>query len=134
MPKFLDPQKSGVQYELEVIALSERKIKYSGAMYGGGFATMGHTAAPRIRHSFGCLDFVVTSIPNQCLDLAQFVHLGLYPKTYIAICVKSAVHYRVAFAPVCDCIVNVVTHGVLPCELSKFVFTNLAKEVVAFCE
>ena len=114
--------------------LSVGKVKYSGAMCGGGIATMGQTAALRTSHSFGYLDFVVTSIPNQCLDLAQFVHLGLYPKTYIAMCVKSTLHYRAAFAPVCDYIVNAVTHGVLPCELSKFVFTNLAKEVVAFCE
>ena len=133
-PSFSDPQKSDVRYELEVIALSDGKVKYSGAMYGGGIATMGQTAAMRIRHSFGNLDFVVTKIPNQCLDLAQFVHLGLDPKTYRAICVKSTVHYRAAFAPICDCIINVATHGMLPCDLSKVVFTNLAKEVIALCE
>ena len=73
---------------------------------------MGQTAALRISHSFGYLDFVVTSIPNQCLDLAQFVHLGLDPRTYRAICVKSTVHYRAVFAPICECIINVVTNGI----------------------
>ena len=96
---------------------------------------MGQTAALRIRHPFGNLDFVVTRIPNQCLDLAQFVHLGLDPRTYRAICDKSTVHYRAAFAPICDCIINVATNVMLPCELSKVVFKNLAKEVVvAFSE
>ena len=96
---------------------------------------MGQTGTLRIRHSFGNLDFVVIRIPNQCLDLAQFVHLGLDPRTYRAVCVKSTVHYRAAFAPICDCIINVVTNGMLPCELSKVFFKNLAKElVVAFSE
>ena len=134
-PSFSDPQKSDVRYELEVIALSDGKVKYTGVMYGGGIATIGQTAALRIRHSFGHLDLVVTSIPNQCLDLAQFLLLGLYPKTYSAMCVKSTVHYRAAFAPICYCIINVVINGMLPCELSKVVFRNLAKEVVvAFSE
>ena len=88
---------------------------------------MGQTSVLRIRNSFGNLDFVVTSIPKQCLDLAQFIHLGLDPKTYRAICVKATVQYRAAFASVCDCIINVVSHGMLTCELSKVVFTNLAK-------
>ena len=103
-------------------------------MFGGGIAKMGQTAPLRIRHSFGYLDFVVTSIPNQCLDLAQFVHLGRYPKTFSAICVKSTVLYGGAFAPICDYIINKVPYGMCPCELSKVVFTNLAKEVVAFFE
>ena len=60
--------------------------------------------------------------------------LGYIPKTYSAICVKNSVHCRAAFALICDCIINLVTYGVLPCELSKVVFTNLAKEVVAFFE
>ena len=85
---------------------------------------MGQTAALWIRHTFGCLDFVVTGIPSQCLDLAQFVHLGLDPKTYRAVCVKSTVHYRVASDQICDCIVNVVKHRMLPCKLSEVVFTN----------
>ena len=75
-------------------------------MYSGGIALMGQASALRVRHSFGCLDFIVTSIPNQCLELAQFLHLGLDSKMYRVICVKSTVHYRAAFAPICDCIVN----------------------------
>ena len=85
---------------------------------------MGQTAALRIRHSLVCLDFVVTGIPNQYLELAQFLHLGLDPKLYRVICVNSTVHYSAAFASSCDCIVNVVTHGMLPCALSKVVFTH----------
>ena len=69
-PSFSDSQKSYIRYGLEVIALSDWKVKYSGAMHAGGIATMGQTAALRIRHSFGNLDFVVTRIPNKCLDLA----------------------------------------------------------------
>ena len=69
-PCFSDFQKSATRYELVVIALSDGKIKYSGAMYSGGITTMGQTAALRVRDSSGCLDFVVTSIPDQCFDLA----------------------------------------------------------------
>ena len=40
-PSFPATQKSDVRYELEVIALSDGKVEYSGVLHGGGIATMG---------------------------------------------------------------------------------------------
>jgi microcystin degradation protein MlrC len=48
-------------------------------MYGGGIATLGKSAALRLNGSGTKIDIVVTSIRNQCLDLAQFTHFGLQP-------------------------------------------------------
>ena len=63
----------------EVIALSNGRCRYTGEMYGGGIATQGKTAALRLVGLDAEIDLVVTSIRNQCLDLAQFMHLGLDP-------------------------------------------------------
>ena len=47
---FLDAPKIAVRYALEDIALSDGKIKYSGAMYSGSIAKMGRLAGLRVRH------------------------------------------------------------------------------------
>ena len=124
-------------HDLEVIALSDGQVEYSGEMYGGGMATMGKTAALRlhhplhhpVHHSKGYIDLVVTTIKNQCLDLAQFMHIGLNPSDYQIICVKSTVHFRAAFAPISQAIYAISAPALMPCDLSKVNYQNLAEGV-----
>ena len=115
--------------EGQVIALSDGYFPYSGEVYGGGMATMGASAALRFETDKGWIDVVITSIKAQCLDLAQFTHLGLMPEQYKAICVKSTVHFRAAFEPIADRVYSVSAPGLLPCDLSQITYRNLAPEV-----
>ena len=116
-------------HELEVIALSDGQVEYSGEMYGGGTATMGKTAALRLHHPKGYIDLVVTTIKNQCLDLAQFMHIGLNPLDYQIVCVKSTVHFRAAFAPISQAIYAISAPALMPCDLSDVNYQNLAEGV-----
>lgn len=114
-----------VECGFEVLSLSEGQCRYSGEMYGGGVATLGKSAALRLTGNTGRIDLVVTSIRNQCLDLAQFTHFGLNPEKYKTICVKSTVHFRAAFDPISGDVKAVASPGSFICEMEKVPFRNL---------
>lgn len=117
--------------EFEVLSLSDGQCRYSGDMYGGGIATLGKSAALRVAGRNHRLDIVVTSLRNQCLDLAQFTHLGLRPEDYKTVCVKSTVHYRAAFDPISGGTKAVASPGVFICDLKKVPYQNLQPDKVS---
>lgn len=119
------PGQCPVRAEIEVLALSDGDCRYSGEMYGGGVATLGKSAALRLSRDGTKIDIVVTSVRNQCLDLAQFTHFGLDPSEYKTVCVKSTVHFRAAFGPIAGDIQPVASPGAFVCDLERIPFKNL---------
>ncbi|MBY6059462.1 M81 family metallopeptidase [Leisingera daeponensis] len=115
----------------EVLALGDGICRYSGEMYGGGVAALGPTAALRLTDAEADISLVVTSIRNQCLDLAHFTHIGLNPETFDTICVKSTAHFRAAFEPIASAVYPVAAPGVFPCDLGRFPYKNLHPAVRA---
>ena len=115
--------------EFEVMALSDGACRYTGEMYGGGVATLGLTAALRLANSEADITLVVTSIRNQCLDLAHFTHLGLEPESFRTVCVKSTAHFRADFEPIASAVYPVAAPGVFPCDLEHFPYRNLHPDV-----
>ena len=99
-----------------VLALRDSPIAYSGAMYGGGLATLGPSCAVRVEGTEADVTIVVTSIRNQCLDLAQFRQFGLKPEAVRILVVKSTAHFRADFAPISDRIIPVVAPGLFLCQ------------------
>ena len=96
--------------------LSTGTIPYTGAMYGGGVATLGPSCVLHIEDAD--IAIVVTSIRNQCLDLAQFTHFGLDPRKARIMVVKSTVHFRADFEPIAAQVIPVAAPGLFPCDLS----------------
>ncbi len=119
------PGQSPVTCLFEVLSLSDGNCRYTGEMYGGGVATLGKSAALRLVNADSQIDVVVTSIRNQCLDLAHFTHFGLDPAGYKTICVKSTVHYRAAFDPIASELRSVASPGVFACDLRNADYHNL---------
>lgn len=119
------PGQSPLKGEFEVLTLSDGHCRYSGEMYGGGIATMGPSAALKLHLDGAEVDLVVTTIRNQCLDLAQFTHFGLNLLEYNTVCVKSTVHFRAAFAPIASRILSVSSPGVFLCDLNKVPYKRL---------
>ncbi|WP_405110491.1 M81 family metallopeptidase [Phaeobacter sp. BS52] len=119
------PGQTPVTGLFEVLSLSDGDCPYTGEMYGGGIATLGKSAALRIVDAYAQIDVVVTSIRNQCLDLAHFTHFGLDPTDYQTICVKSTVHYRAAFDPIASEVKSVTSPGVFACDLRNADYQNL---------
>ncbi|MEM7270165.1 MAG: M81 family metallopeptidase [Pseudomonadota bacterium] len=108
---------------VSVLKLSDGEVPYTGAMYGGGVATFGPSAALSIEDTE--IKFVVTSIRNQCLDLAQFRHFGLEPTEAKIVCVKSTAHFRADFEPIVDRVLATAAPGLFPCRLSPDQFTKI---------
>lgn len=117
--------------EFRVDVVSGGEIRYSGDMYGGGYATLGPSCLLSISSNDADVRVVVSSNRIQCLDLALFEHFGLEPSNAQIICVKSTVHYRAAFEPIAQQIVNVDAAGAFPCRLSLSDYTNLRFEVTS---
>ncbi|MEM6741001.1 MAG: M81 family metallopeptidase [Pseudomonadota bacterium] len=102
-----------------VEALHDGRICYTGAMYRGGVGTLGPSCALSLPASRADLRVVVTSVRNQCLDLAHFTAFGLDPAAAWIVGVKSTAHFRAAFAPIAGRVIAVAAPGLFPCDLSS---------------
>lgn len=117
------PDDHPVQARVEVLRVSDGIVAYTGQMYGGGVATLGLSAALRLVDTE--IFIVVTSIRNQCLDLAQFHHFDLHPETARLVCVKSTAHFRADFEPIAQDVLLTAVPGLFPCCLENVNFANL---------
>ncbi|MFC3616598.1 M81 family metallopeptidase [Lutimaribacter marinistellae] len=99
-----------------VQTISDGNVAYSGAMYGGGIATLGPSCVLHVEDTQADVTVVVTSIRNQCLDLAQFTHFGLQPQQARIVVVKSTAHFRADFEPIAARVIPVAAPGLFPCE------------------
>ena len=68
---------------------------------------------------------MVTSLRTQCLDQAHFTHIGLDPRDYDTVCVKSTAHFRADFEPIASEVLAVAAPGAFECDLSAIPYTNL---------
>ncbi len=107
--------------------LSDGRCHYTGEMYGGGIATLGRSVALRLVGKQICV--IVTSIRNQCLDLAQIRLFNLEPQDARIICVKSTAHFRADFEPIAQKILTCAAPGQFPCQLSCETYTKLRSGV-----
>ena len=113
-----------------VVRLGDGTCAYTGEMYGGGVATLGPTAVLSPVDTDAEIQIVVTSIRNQCLDLAHFAHLGLDPCAARIIVVKSTAHFRADFEPLAEKVLVASSPGHFPCNLKSVTYRNLGKGVV----
>ncbi len=109
--------------KVRVDYLSDGHCAYSGEMYGGGVATLGLSAALKLEGTD--IRIVVTSIRNQCLDLAQFRHFRLTPEKARILCVKSTAHFRADFEPIAEKVLLAAAPGAFPCLLDDVQYRNL---------
>ena len=109
--------------QVRVHRISDGLCTYTGEMYGGGIATLGPSAALQIVGTK--IQIVVTSIRNQCLDLAQFRHFDLEPEHAKILCVKSTAHFRADFEPIAQEVLLCAAPGQFPCLLESIHYSNL---------
>lgn len=107
--------------------LSDGFCCFTGDVYGGGVATLGPSAALRLEGTN--IRIVVTSIRNQCLDLALFHHFGLSPERARIVCVKSTAHFRADFDKIAHLTLLTAAPGQFPCQLEDIAFKNLRATV-----
>ena len=107
--------------------ISDGSISYSGAMYGGGVATMGPSCVLSVADAQCDIQIVVSSTRIQCLDQALFTELGIDLGRASMICVKSTVHYRADFDPISDRVINVVSPGLFQCDLTNIAYQKATR-------
>ncbi len=109
--------------QVRVHHLSDGQCHYTGEMYGGGVATLGPSAALELIGSR--THIIVTSIRNQCLDLAQIRLFNLKPEDARIICVKSTTHFRADFEPIAQRVLTCAAPGQFPCNLKDVRYEKL---------
>jgi microcystin degradation protein MlrC len=115
--------------ECKVLALSDGRFAFSGAMYAGATAEIGPTALLEILDDEANVSVVVGSKRCQCLDQAIFTHIGVDPKEKKIVAVKSTVHFRDDFEPIADLILHAQSPGVNYCSLESVPYQNLRSNV-----
>jgi microcystin degradation protein MlrC len=91
-PRFGAP----LQVTGRVTRLTDGRFRFDGPMNAGVAVDMGTTAVLEI----GGIEVVVTSGRFQAYDRQYFKHAGIDPAAKSVVAVKSAQHFRAAFAPI----------------------------------
>ncbi|MFK7870614.1 MAG: M81 family metallopeptidase [Roseobacter sp.] len=113
---------SPLKATVRVYRISDGACRYTGDMYGGGIAALGPSAALEIMGKG--IWIVVTSVRNQCLDLAHFRHFDLEPASMRIVCVKSTAHFRADFEPISQSVLVTAAPGQFPCRLAEIEYVN----------
>ncbi|MDP6390471.1 MAG: M81 family metallopeptidase [Alphaproteobacteria bacterium] len=96
-----------IQLTGTVQGIADGSFQMEGPMAKGTAIDMGPTAVLRV----GGIDIVVNSNRHQVLDRGYFRHVGIEPETKAVLAVKSAHHFRAAFAPMAARVVVVDEGG-----------------------
>ncbi len=88
-----------------VVAVTDGNLTLKGPMMAGSRIAMGPTVVLRV----GGIDIFMTSGRFQLYDLRFFEHADIDPRTKAVVVVKSAHHFRAAFAPIASEVI--VTDG-----------------------
>jgi microcystin degradation protein MlrC len=95
-PRFGAP----LQVTGKVIRLTDGRLTFDGPMNAGVAVDMGTTAVLEVASGPGSIEVVVTSGRFQAYDRQFFIHAGIDPAAKSVLAVKSAQHFRAAFAPI----------------------------------
>ncbi len=113
----------------EVVALNDGNFTCTGEMYLGCAVSLGPMALLQVASDQCDVQIIISSERYACTDLAVYGHLGIDPLDYEILVVKSTVHFRAAFEPICEHILSVVSPGIHPCQLSQLTYQNLRSNV-----
>ncbi len=106
--------------------LTDGRLTFDGPMNAGVGVTMGPTAVLAI----GGIDVVVTSGRFQAYDQQYLKHAGIDPAEKSVVAVKSAQHFRAAFAPLArDIIIVDGGGGLTSANFKELPFEKLRRPV-----
>ncbi len=108
-----------------VRTISDGRYQYKGAMTRGAWANMGASIVLDID---GIL-VIVCSERLQQRDPEVFHACGIVPEEMDVLVVKSAVHFRAAFAPLDGCIIEADGPGLTSLDLRPFPFARIQRPI-----
>lgn len=95
-PRFGPP----LQVAGKVLRLTDGRLTFDGPMNAGVAVDMGVTAVLEVASGPGAIEVVVTSGRFQAYDQQYLKHAGIDPAKKSVVAVKSAQHFRAAYAPI----------------------------------
>ncbi len=114
----------------KVERLTDGRLTFDGPMNAGVSVDMGPTAVLAVVSGSGSIEVVVTSGRFQAYDQQYFKHAGIDPAAKSVVAVKSAQHFRAAFAPLArDIIVVDGGGGLTSANFKELPFEKLRRPV-----
>tara|TARA_B100001115_G_C15845102_1_gene425292 strand:- start:2894 stop:4360 length:1467 start_codon:yes stop_codon:yes gene_type:complete len=114
-----------LEVEGVVHSMVDGRYQYTGAMTRGAWANMG----PSIVLDIGEIWVIVCSERLQQRDPEVFRACGLVPEEMDVLVVKSAVHFRAAFASLAGAIIEADGPGLTSLDLRPFPFTQIQRPI-----
>ncbi|MEO6565372.1 MAG: MlrC C-terminal domain-containing protein [Casimicrobiaceae bacterium] len=120
-PEGVEPYAS----RFRVVRLGDGRMRTTGPSVGGRDIDLGPMALLRV----GGVSIVVSSKRMQAHDQAPFRHLGIEPKAQKILALKSTVHFRADFEPICEDVLVVVAPGGHVVDTTKYPYRKLRSGV-----
>ncbi len=119
------PQAPPFDCEVTVCALGDGRFRISGPIYTGETWAMGRTAV--LAHE--AFTAVVSEKPMEPLDLAVFESVGVDPRAFDFLLLKSRMYCRPTFVPISAGLVECDSRGVCSSDYGLFRFAKLRRPV-----
>jgi microcystin degradation protein MlrC len=119
------PQRPPFGCEVTVAALGDGRFRISGPIYTGETWNMGRTAV--LAHE--AFTVVVCERPMEPLDLAVFTSVGVDPRAFDWLLLKSRMYCRPTFVPISGGLVECDSRGVCSSDYGLFRFTRLRRPI-----
>jgi microcystin degradation protein MlrC len=112
-----------IQSRFTVVALGDGKFTATGPFYRGSRMDLGPMALLRVDD----IHIAVASRKQQAADQAMFRHLGIEPRDFAVLVLKSSVHFRADFGAIAGRILVVDAPGASIADPAKLEFKKLRK-------
>lgn len=110
-----------IRSRFTVAALGDGRFTATGPYYLGSRMDLGPMALLRA----GDMHIAVSSRKQQAADQAMFRHLGVEPRDFAILVLKSSVHFRADFGPIAGRILVVAAPGANIADPTRLAFTKL---------
>ena len=123
----IDPDFGGPPLEVtgKVLHLGPGDFTFDGPMWKGVKSSMGATAVLKVDD----IEIVLATNRFQTMDPQHFLSVGIDPKKKNVVVVKSAQHFRAAYAPIARAVLTVDTGALTTPEFARFTFHKLRRPV-----
>jgi microcystin degradation protein MlrC len=119
------PQAAPFACDVTVRALGDGRFRITGPIYTGETWTMGRTAV--LAHA--SFTVVVCERPMEPLDLAVFTCVGVDPRSFDFVLLKSRMYCRPTFVPIAAGLVECDSRGVCSSDYELFRFRRLRRPI-----
>jgi len=119
------PQAAPFECEVTVRALGDGHFRITGPIYTGETWNMGRTAV--LQHE--AFTAVVSERPMEPLDLAVFTSVGVDPRAFSWLLLKSRMYCRPSFVPIAGGLVECDSRGVCSSDYGLFHFSRLRRPI-----